>query len=164
MSAAEHLTWDANGSEVPRRPSTDDMGGDQKVDDIEYPPIEPEHFTAGGWNQKAKQIPAICRVTASCKLEVRFNAGVPFVARATSPGTQININTFTVTDNGAGDVTIEWPADTFPAFVCSPTGLTLLSNSAGVVTGHVEEVTNGIRVRTFAAGVATDVAWTITLN
>jgi hypothetical protein len=164
MPAAKHLTWDAFASELPRRPSTDDMGGDNKVDDEEAPPDDVEHFTADGWNQKAKQIPAIAKTVASCKLEVRFATGAPYVARASAPGSNVALATFTPTDNGVGDTTIVWPADTFPPHVCSPTGLTLLSSSTSVVAGHVEEVANGVRVRTFVGGSAADVPWTLAIN
>ena len=165
MAAPEFLTWDGNDDdELPRRPSTDDLGGDQKVNDDEKPPDDVEHFTASGWNQKVKQISAVAKVAASCKLEVRFDGGVPYVARATSPKSSLPLATFTVTDNGTGDTSIVWPANTFPAHGCSPTGLTLLSSSTSVVAGHVEEITNGIRVRTFVGGAATDVPWTLTIN
>jgi hypothetical protein len=149
---------------VTRRPSVDDAGGDQKVDDAAYPPDPKEHATAAGWNQQSMQIAAMAKVVGACKLEVRFNAGVPFLQRVSAPGNNVLLETFTVTDNGTGDTTITWPAYTFPEHICSPTGLTLFSNSTSVVAGHVEEVTDGIRVRTFVAGVASNVPFTITIN
>lgn len=171
MSRPTWNTWDGGtgdgGYEAPRRPSVDDVGGDEKLDNDDAPPNAIEHFTSQGWNQKAKQVPALARVSCSCKLEVRFSGGTPFVNR--SPGASINIqpSTFTVVDNGLGDTTVTWPADTFPVFECSPTGLTPLSALRALAT--VEEVTNGIRVRSWtldASGNATaaDVAWTLELN
>ena len=169
MPAPKFNTWEGGlgdaGLELPRRPSIDDVGGDQKLDNDENPPDDVEHFTAGGWNQKAKQIAALARTAASCKLEVRFDGGgAPYVARATSPNSKITPATFSKVDNGNGDTTITWPADTFPPFACSPTGFTLLSSSTSVVTGQVEEIANGVRVRTHVAGVLTNVPWTLTLN
>lgn len=164
MSAAEHNTWDGNVDELPRRPSTDDLGGDAKQDDEEFPPDAVEHFTAAGWNQIVKQLAALARVAPAVKLELRFDAGAPYLARVSSPRSDVAIATFTVVDNGTGDVSVTWPADTFPAHVCSPTGLTLLSNAAAVVDGHVEEITNGIRVRTRSGGSTADVPWTIEIN
>jgi hypothetical protein len=165
MSAAEHLTWDGDGDdESPRRPSTDDLGGDQKQDDAEYPPDPVEHYTAGGWNQIVRQLAALAKVTAAAKLEVRFDSGAPYIARVSSPRSDVEIDTFTVVDNGDGDVSVTWPADTFPPHACSPTGLTLISSASAVVDGHVEEITNGIRVRTRSGGSATNVPWTITIN
>lgn len=147
--APEHLTWQGSPSDdvAPRRPSTDDLGGDEKIDDAEYPPNDKEHPTAGGWNQQVRQIVAIAQVTSACKLEIRYSSGAPFVARVASPSPDVTPATFDVTDNGTGDVSITWPADTFPPHGCSPTGLTPLSTSTRL--GSVEEISNGIRVRFF---------------
>lgn len=166
--APTFLTWQGGtgdeGPELPRRPSTDDLGGDAKLDDDDFPPDDLEHPTAAGWNQLVKQVAALSVVAESCKIEVRFSGSDPYLARVASPNGAVVLATFTPTDNGTGDTTIEWPADTFPPFMISPSGLTLLSSSTSVVAGHVEEVTNGIRVRTFVGGVATDVPWTLHLN
>ncbi len=168
MSGPTWNTWDGgtgpDGAELPRRPSIDDLGGDAKQDNYEHPPDDAEHFTARGWNQLVKQVAALAKVAPSCKLEVRFSGGTPSVVRFSSPRGGLSLATFQATDNGVGDTTITWPADTFPDAVCSPTGLTLLSNAGAVVDGHVEEVTNGIRVRTRSGGAATDVPWTVEIN
>lgn len=172
MAAPDFLTWDGGtgdeGTELPRRPSTDDLGGDEKLDNDEKPPDDIEHFTAGGWNQKVKQLVALARVAAACKLEIRFDGGgVPFVNRATAAGSAVSRTTFTPTDNGNGDTTITWPANTFPPSTVSPSGLTLLWTTRAL--GVVEEVTNGVRVRTWeldASGNATaaNIPWTLAIN
>lgn len=161
-----HLTWDGDGeSDLPRRPTVDDVGGDQKVDSIEHPPNPVEHPTADGWNQKAKQIPALGRVVGACKICIEFDAGAPFVESASACGTAVAASTFTVEDNGAGDVSVTWPANTFPLPICRPTGLTVFSAGATRVSGQVEVITNGVRVRTFnASDVATDAAWSLEIN
>lgn len=168
MSGPNWNTWEGGvgdeGAALPRRPSIDDLGGDQKQDNNEYPPDDVEHFTSRGWNQLVKQVRALSKVTPACKLEVRFNAGVPYVARFSSPSSIVKQDTFTVTDNGTGDTTITWPPNTFPEHVCSPTGLTPLSSATAVVDGHVEEVANGIRVRMRSGGSPADVPWTIEIN
>lgn len=168
MAAPAFLVFDGgtdvSGTQLPRRPSTDDLGGDKKQDDNEFPPDDVEHFTAAGWNQIVQVVAALAKTIAVCKLEIRFVTGAPYVARASAPGTAIALGTFTVTDNSTGDTTITWPANTFPPAACSPTGLTLLSSSTAVLDGHVEEVTNGVRVRTKSAGAATDIPWTLVIN
>lgn len=167
MAAPSFNTWEGGvgdaGPELPRRPSTDDLGGDAKQDNAKYPPDDVEHFTAAGWNQLVKQAAALARVTPACVLEIRFSGGAPYVARCSAASANVSIATFgTPTDNGtAGDTTIAWPADTFPPAVLSPSGLTLLSSSTAVLDGHVEEVANGIRVRTKSGGVAADIPFTI---
>lgn len=164
MAAAEHLTWNSVSGEAPRRPSTDDLGGDEKQDDQEYPPDEVEHPTAAGWNQKVRQIAALARVASACKIELRFDAGTPFIARVTAPGTDIDVGTFEVIDDGDGVTTIEWPANAFPPHTLSPTGLTVFSDSSDPCSGHLEEITNGVRVRTFENGVAADLMVTFSIE
>lgn len=166
MSAPNFNTWNggigADGPELPRRPSVDDLGGDQKQDNNEAPPDDQEHFTAGGWNQKVKQISASARVTASCLLDVQFDGSAPFLAAFSCPRDNLTSATFTLTDNGTGDTSITWPADTFPPHVISPSGFTPFGSA--VVDGRVEKITNGIRVRTRSAGSAADVPFTIHIN
>ncbi len=166
MSAPAFSTWEggtgSSGTELPRRPSTDDLGGDAKQDNNEAPPDDVEHFTAAGWNQKVKQLAAIARVVPACVLEIRFSGGAPYVARFSAASGNVTLATFgTPTDNGTGDTSVFWPANTFPPAVLSPSGLTLLSSSTAVLDGHVEEVANGIRVRTKSAGSATDIPFTV---
>src|SRR6478736_5325268 len=160
MSAPEFCVFDGGigdeGAEPPRRPTTDDLGGDAKQDNYEFPPDDVEHFTAGGWNQLVKVAKALSKTAALCKLELGFDAGAPFVAAAPALSGNVTLATFTVTDNGTGDTTVTWPANTFPPAACAPTGLTLLSSLTAVLDGHVERVTNGIRVRTKSAGSAAD--------
>jgi hypothetical protein len=165
MSAPSFNTWEGgtgdDGPELPRRPSTDDLGGDTKQDNAKYPPDDVEHFTAAGWNQLVKQSAALARVTPACVLEVRFSGSAPYVARCSAASSNVSLTTFTPTDNGTGDTTIEWPADTFPPAVLSPSGLTLLVTTSADRAGDLEEVANGVRVRTKAGGVATDIPFTI---
>ena len=168
MAAADFLTWDGDsGNGInPRRPSTDDVGGDNKQDDPEYPPDPDEHFTADGWNQKAKQIPALAKVAAACKLRVRFTAGAPAILQATGPRSTVAPGIFTVTDNGVGDTSITWAANYFPAHVCSPTGFTFIGSATPTTafSHQVEEITNGIRVRTFDGSTPTDLDFALEIN
>lgn len=163
--APDFLTWTGDGGEnTPRRPSTDDLGGDDKQDDAEYPPDDVQMPTAAAWNQLVKQAAALAQCVPACVLEVRFSGGAPFIARVTSPNPAIVAATFDVTDEGTGDTTIEWDANTFPPAPVSPSGLTVLSDTTTAVSAVVEEVANGIRVRTMDDGSPADLAFTIHLN
>lgn len=164
--SAEYLTWqgDPANNVTPHRPSADDMGGDALKDDDNDPPIANEMPTAGGWNQKVKQLEAIARTVASAFVEVDFSAGAPFVARVSSPNPDVIVESFTVTDNGTGDVTLEWSADLFPPEVCGPSGLTFYGNGTQPVTGHIEKISGGVRVRTFVNGAAADVSFSFHIN
>ncbi len=168
MGAPNFLTFDGgtgdDGAELPRRPSTDDLGGDAKQDNNEAPPDDVEHFTAAGWNQLVKVVAALSKTAPACKLEVRFSSGAPYVARAPALSANVTLAIFTVTYNGTGDTTVTWPANTFPPSACSPTGLTMLVTSSADRGADLEEVANGIRVRTKAGGSAADIPWTVDLN
>lgn len=169
MGAPDFLTWDGNPDDgtLPYRPATDDMGGDHFEDDAEDTPDANENPTAAGYNQIVKQVAAQGKVIPAAKLEVRFSAGVPIIARASGPGNAVITSLFTPTDNGAGDTSVTWPADTFPPHQISPSGITVFHTSSTAY--GVEEITNGIRVRTFttdASGnrTAADLPWTICIN
>ncbi len=157
---------DEGVAELPRRPSVDDLGGDEKQDDDEFPPDPVEHPTAAGHNQQVQVVAALSRVAAACKIEIRFNAGVPYMARVTALGTAVAIATFTVADNGTGITTVTWPANTFPPHAVSPSGLTFLvdADTADVISGHVFEVTNGVKIRTKQAGSAANIAFALHIN
>jgi hypothetical protein len=166
--ASKYLTWDGDpGNFVPpRRPSTDDLGGSEKLDDQDFPPDDETDPTADGWNQSVEQIAALSKVAASCKLRVHFTAGTPAVTMASGPGSAIAPGVFTVTDMGAGKTKLEWSATRFPTAQCSPTGLTLFGTGAPTTAwnGVVEEITNGIIVHTFDGNTPTDVDFSIELN
>jgi hypothetical protein len=167
MSAPTFNTWDGDGvSIVPRRPSTDDLGGDDLENDPEFQPVEGEMPTAQAWDQIVKQIAALARTAHSCGIEVKITAGDPAVTRAWAPRSSVVPATFSVVDNGPGDTSVTWPANTFPTSNGPPTGLTILSNSTATtsIRCHVEEITNGIRVRTSVNGSAADLDWAINLN
>lgn len=166
MTTPTYLTWDgdpANGV-TPRRPSTDDLGGDEKLDDDEYPPDEREHPTADGWNSKVKNGAAVGRVMPGCLVDVDFSAGAPFIARVSAASTLVVVGSFTVTNNGDGDTTIEWNQDLFPPEVCRPSALTLYGSGATALTGHIERLPTGVRVRTFDAGTLTDIPFAFHIN
>ena len=167
--APEYLVFDGGtnpdgSTSLPRRPTTEDLGGAEKEDDDEFPPDEVTMPEAGGHNQAVKVVARLAAVAPAAKLEIRFTGSTPFISRAIGLGTAIVPALFTVVDHGLGDTEITWPADTFPPATIAPCGLTPISSSTNPVTAHFEEVTNGIRVHTFVNGVAADVPWSIFLN
>lgn len=169
MGAPEFLTWDGDVASgvLPYRPATDDLGGDNYENDAEGMPDAGEFPSAEAFNQLVKQVAAANKVIESAKIEVRFNTGAPFVQRATGPGLAVVTSLFSVVDNGLGDTTVTWPANTFPTPQISPSGLTPIFNSR--TSFSVEEVTNGIRVRTWSLdgsgnATAADIPWTIHIN
>lgn len=164
MTAPDYFTWAGDDDNDPRRPSTDDLGGDEKEDNAAYPPDPVTMPTAAGWNQQVQQIAALAKMASACKLDVRYTAGAPAIYAAVTPNPDITVATFTVTDSGTGVVLIEWPANTFPPERIRPNGLTIHSADATAKTGHVERTANGIRVRLFAVSTAADLDFTVCLD
>jgi len=167
MAAATFLTWDGlSGAspEVPRRPSTDDMGGDDLIDDTENPPGT-DMPTAGGWNQKVDQIAALARVVSPCKISIRFSIGVPYVYKFATAASSaaITISTFTVTDNGTGDTSITWPANTFPPHEVEPHSLTI-TEDVEIDRARIYSITNGVRIKTKLGATATNANFTFGLG
>lgn len=104
----------------PRRPTEADFGGTAKVDDAEFPPNPEIHPMASEWNEKVRLLAAAWRTIPVATIPVTFIAGVPTVGTPQCGNPDLTSATFTPTDNGLGDTTISWPADTFPAATIPP--------------------------------------------
>jgi hypothetical protein len=155
--ALDTLSWDLPSNEGgPRRPSLDDLGGAQLEDDDPNP--DPSEPSADPFNQMTMQASAIAKVVNAALVNVQFTAGTPAVAQVTAAGSAVDVPTFTLTDNGNGDTTVTWPAQSSPPTVPLPVAnaiATAVSTSSRLIT--TTAVTNGVRVRTWnAAGTATD--------
>ena len=121
MTAPAEYTWDFNSAEgkLATAASLDDLGSAQLVDDPEDPPIPPEMPYADQLNQWALQLAGTNRVIEGVTIEVTISGGTPAIANVkamssiiTTTWAQSNI---TVTDNGAGDVTLSWDAGVLPS-------------------------------------------------
>ncbi|HEX2882675.1 MAG TPA: hypothetical protein VHO25_24315 [Polyangiaceae bacterium] len=162
---AVKLTWDGDdATNVPRRPSTEDLAGDELVDDQEDPP-GPDMPCATGHNQMVKQITALNRVADSCRISVTFSGGTPSISKLTSAKTPslLLVGAFTVVDNGNGDTSITWPADTFPPHTCHPHSLTINSDTE-IDRARIMPITNGVRIKTKLGATGTDADFTFCLG
>lgn len=105
------LTFDE--SPTPRRPTIDDLGGGAKQNATAAPdPVR--QATAEDFNQTTRQIAAIGRVIPLATVFVTISGGTPSVSGVLAPGSAVLAGSFTLTDNGAGDTTISWPASLLP--------------------------------------------------
>lgn len=122
MSAPDHYVYDghAGSSTAPRRPTEADLGGTGFVDDQEYPPDPTTMPNAAMAIQQVKALAGIARVSPVAIIGVTFSGGTPSISEFRVAGTLVVAGDLTVTDNGNGDTTIEWPADTFPASSTHP--------------------------------------------
>lgn len=151
------LTFDES---QPRRPALDDLGGGAKVnDDIAPDPVR--DATAEDFNQISKLLAALARVMPVAQLSVRISAGTHFLERVSCAPSAPTTATFTLTDNGVGDISLTWPANTFPPTVAYPRAFVTGSTPALIAA---EALANGVRVRTQdAAGAPVDVPFEVEL-
>lgn len=162
MTAPSYFVFDGDPDNgvVPRIPSVDDLGGGEFEDDAEYPP-DPQIFpSALDENQQERVLAALARTATVLNVYVTFPSGTPIVSGFETVGTLLESSDITLTDNGAGDTTISWPANKLPPREVGPT-LTLNADveidraRAYVVTAA------SIRVKTKLSSTGTDCAFTL---
>lgn len=143
----------------PRRPSLADLGGAAKQDDAAYPPDPLTMVTAQNWNQFARFIEGAGKFQPFVAIEVRFAAGVPYIAAVTSMRSTLEVTSFVApTDNGAGDTTVSFAAiaGQFPPANMPPEAYLIGDGDMRYPTTDTS-VANTVRVRTRnSAGVLTD--------
>ncbi len=147
--APAELTWDID---PPRRPSLADLGNATLQDHASKPPSKATMPYADQMNQWAKQEERLAAMTEACGISVTFSGSDPSVSQFIAMRTTTVIGDFTVTDNGTGDTTITWPANTFPTSALGPTASLNDTTVGGGYT--VSLVANGVRVITWT-GAAT---------
>lgn len=161
MAAAVQLTWDID---PPRRPSLDDVGGATLEDHASKPPSKATMPYAAQLNQWAKQVERLAALVPSFGVTVTFSGGgAPSVTQFTAMRTTVENADFTVTDNGTGDITIEWPAGTFPTSVLGP----MAALNDGTVGGGITAAlgANSVRVKTWTgAATPADRSFTIVVR
>lgn len=159
MAAPNQNTWDLV---PPRRPGTNDFNGIAKTDDPAYTPDVTTQPNAAEWNTVEFLINAFAKVMPS--LIISITGGVtPGIAFFTTPASAPVLGTFTVTRNSIGNVSITWPANTFPPSVAAPS----VALNAGALGNAVDivAITNGIQVRTSVSstGAGADLSFTATV-
>lgn len=137
----------------PRRPTIDDVGGGQKVNDSIDRPDPARDATAEDFNQLSQQVVGLARTTPHTRVTYRYNGSSYQVTRVASLVPAIDLLTaqtlLVPMINTAGDVSIFWPQATFPTPVADhgarPTGstaTTLACETLALAGGNL-----GVRVR-----------------
>jgi hypothetical protein len=155
-TAPEDYVYDLD---TPRRPTEDDV--DPYSLDVTPAPL-PRQLYANQMNQRGRCIVGIARVSPVAIITIDFASGAPFVAALTCCSEVVEIADLTVTDNGNGDTTITWAANTFPIAAAEPDAHVLTDGAwlHPVATA----VTNGFRVKTRdSAGTLTNVRTKVNL-
>lgn len=144
----------------PYRPGSADFNGSAKVDDSENPPDPTIMPSAAEYNTLTKLMVALGKVIPVAVVSIKFTAAVPSIDLFSAPGSNVTLPTFVVTDNGAGDTSITWPANTFPAPVAQPT--VSLNQDANYAAPRVFAIANGVRIKTpNLSGTLQDAAFTV---
>lgn len=162
MAVANTLTWDLS---TPRRAGIDDLRTGTKVNEPGSPPTA-DMPAAEEFNQDGAQLAALNKVSPSLIVSVTYSAGAPIIASFTSPGSKLVMGDFTLTDNGAGDTTIAWPANKIPDPIVSPC-VSVNGSTPGGASVQAPTTTS-VRVRTIStpnggANVAADMPFTVTV-
>jgi len=157
----EFLSWNGNteSNDLPRRPSTDDLGGDDLQND-ELAPPGPDDPDATAWDAMVREIVALAKTTAAAKATITFSGGAPQWELFSAPGSAVTTGDLTLTDAGTGITEITWPENTFPPASAWPE-----VSLHGDGWGWTENITNGVRIKTKnAAGELANIPFTVTIN
>ena len=157
MAASSDLTYNLS---VPRRPGLDDFNGAAKENDLEVPNPTTDP-SAEEYNQLCKQAVALAKVAPMCLIEVRFNAGAPVVERVISTSDNVDASDITPTDNGDGDTSLNWAANTFPAAAVRATAA--IVDDVEIDRVRAMPITNGVQVKTKLGATGTDVRFVVTI-
>jgi len=146
MAASETMTFDLA---APRRPTADDVDATLVNDG------DPGVLGTGmPYDWQLNQALALCaaygRMLPVLSIEVHFAAGTPSVYAVQALRSTLVAGDITVTDNGAGDVTLTWAADTLPVAASSPEA-TMVEDGPWLVP-VATAVANGVRVKTIVDG------------
>lgn len=160
MAAAASFTFD---QVPPFRPALADLGGADYEDDAAFPPDPDTMPNAAEHNERARNQAALNRVAPIALISIAFSGGTPSVQACSGMPTAVVSGLFTVTDNGGGDTSIEWPADTFPSALV-PATAALVADFDGTICAYA--ITNGVRVKTRArsSGTGTDANFVVSIH
>ena len=165
MAAISYDPYVGDGASiVPHLPSTANLGGTSKIDDPDYPPDPQTMPAADDFNSRAYTQAALARTTPAMVMSIAFSAGAPYVYGVTMVNSTLDSSDLSLTDNGVGDTTIEYPADSFPVVSgIRPHGLTI-NDDVTIDEMRAVPVANGVRVKTLASSSGVDAAFTVVIQ
>lgn len=105
------------GTNTPKRPTTDDMGGLLFENSIAYPPTDGRRPRAENWKEVEWAIEAIAHMMPIAKVDVTWSGtavtAVTVISASNEAALQSAITTSTISAGGGGFI-ITWPAGTLP--------------------------------------------------
>lgn len=130
---------------TPRRPSIADLGGAAFTDDQEFEPDDTMP-SAAMENQNEWVLQATEAVTPVLRLSVTWNGSAYVLTYIQSKNTNVTGGTFTPTRNSAGNISITWPANTFPAPAGFPSARLVTAALLYNATITAQNITNGVQI------------------
>lgn len=159
MSVQSTCLYDGS---VCQRPAFGDLSNGIKVNKNGDNKIDPSHPCAEEDNQKTAVLAAHARVIASAILHIEYDLGDPSISALECVRLAATVDDFTVTDNGVGDITIEWPADFLPTSIIPPYAAIVWQVPGGISAEFV--TAQSVRVRTVnMSNVAADLPFVLVI-
>jgi len=166
MASLNYDPYTGDGVSIdPHLPSTDNLGGTLKED--EGPVPDPQSMPcANDQNTVNYCVAAQGRTSPSMVISIDFNSGDPYVYGLTTTNSGLDSGDISLTDNGNGDTSIEWPASSFPVVNgVLPHGLTMNDSSIVIERTYADPIANGVRVKTQnGSGTGLDCMFTLTIQ
>jgi hypothetical protein len=152
---------DPDNNVQPRRPTVDDLGGAEFEDDPVAIPVPPYELGAAAENQQERVLAGLAQTAFMLVVSVEFSAGAPVLAGFSTTSTRLTTESFTLTDNAAGDTLIEWPAGTLPPRTVGPVLSLNEDEEIDRTRAFMAGDGNGVRVITKLGATGTDCAFTV---
>lgn len=165
MTAPNVSPWDDPAGA--HRPGADDFNGAAFADDPDDAPDPATQASAALVNTICLTLLSLGKVAPNARVSVRYASGAPVIDSFTAAPSGPISSTFTPVRTsggaGSGDVTITWPAGTFPTAAGQPSACVNVAGAPAAWNVSATNVTNGVRVITAVAGTATDLPFTVSI-
>jgi len=168
MTAPNVSPWDdPTGA---HRPGATDFNGAAFQDDPDDAPDPSTQASAALVNTICLALVSLGKVTPNARISVKYASGAPVLDSFSAAPSGPTTATWTIGRtpagtgvNGAGDVTITWPAGTLPPAIGQPTACLNVLGTAAAWGISCANVTNGVRIITTVGSTATDLPFTVSV-
>lgn len=116
------FTGDPNATPpiAPYRPSVNDFGGAQFVNSARRPPIPGQQPSCDDFNTLTKVVRTVAAFAPVLVVEIHYASTTPSVYAFKCANENLILADFTLSETGAGDLTIAWPVGTLVPKTFSP--------------------------------------------
>lgn len=155
MTSPNKSPWDDTTA---HRPSTADYEGCALLDHPTRPPVPSQHPTSAQLNTIGFTHVSIGKIVPNAIVSINGGASPTIAYQSQAPSA---VTVYTVTRNGPGDISITWPANTYPPPVQQPVAaLNVQLGAFNYAIGAIN-IANGVRVVTTQTAALTDLSFTV---